>query len=274
MAVDINTLSELYFSTDEPVPYKLKCGVEILIYPVKVKDWAMFSNCIDVMRIEKNETNNIDIIKMSYLEFLISLMKNDSIILSKVLTIFKYSLRESLIATHIINNKNNLAVLNKDITNNDEFGNEYNPIKYLISSKDFDDIKKIILFQNIYDYDDRYISPDVKSLYNIYIKATNKNQEDPTLERKKVFVISKTGNSIKELNEMAYRTFNQLYITSIEIDLYYARKMIQASTKYDVKEEIIYPLFEKKKDKYECIFTSTSTLASKGISGTEQLEGL
>ena len=38
--VDIETLSEVYFASDEPVPYQLKCGVEILIYPIKVKDWA------------------------------------------------------------------------------------------------------------------------------------------------------------------------------------------------------------------------------------------
>lgn len=250
--VDIETLSELYFASDEPVPYNLKCGVEISIYPIKVKDWAMFNNSLGALTIEKNEINDIDIIKMSYLEFLVNLMKQDETYTQRLLSIVKYSLKEDFVSIELVNGKYVLAILN-----------ESQEIKYGITSKEFDDIKKIILFQNIYDYDDRYISPDVKELYAEYMKAVNSNQVDPTIERKKIFVISKTGNSIKELNEMSYRTFNQLYITCIEIDLYYARKMIQASPKYDVKEEPIYPLFDKKRDKYDCIFVSRDSIENK-----------
>lgn len=261
--VNIEQLTELYFSTDEPVPYNLKCGVEILIHPIKVKNWTLFSNCLGILTIEKNEINDIEVIKMSYLDFLINAMKQDETIASRLVHIFRLSIKEDKISIEQNKGKNVLAMLDED-----------NIIKGYITSKEFDEIKKIILFQNIYDYDDRYISPDVKELYNTYIKAMNKNQEDPTLERKKVFVMGKTGNSIKELNEMSYRMFNQLYTTNVEIDLYYARKMIQASQKYEVKEDIIYPLFEKKKDKYECIFTSTNTLAEKGIVGAEQLNNI
>ncbi len=261
--VNIEQLTELYFSTDEPVPYNLKCGVEILIHPIKVKNWSVFNSHLPILTTEKNETNDIQVIQMSYFDFLVNGMIQDETILQRLGILIKYSLHEDYISIEQNKGKNVLAVLNEDKT-----------IKYFITSKEFDDIKKIILFQNIYDYDDRYISPDVRELYNTYVKAMNKNQEDPTLERKKVFVMGKTGNSIKEINEMSYRMFYQLYITNVEIDLYYARKMIQASTKYEVKEEPIYPLFEKKKDKYECIFTSTNTLSEKGITGAEQLNNL
>ena len=44
--------------------------------------------------------------------------------------------------------------------------------------------------------------------------------------------------------------------------------------KYDVKEDIKHPLFEPKKDPYEELFTDTSTLASKGISGAENLTAM
>ena len=43
---------------------------------------------------------------------------------------------------------------------------------------------------------------------------------------------------------------------------------------YDVKEDIKHPLFEPKKDPYEELFTDTSTLASKGISGAENLTAM
>lgn len=251
--VDIEQLTELYFSTDEPVPYKLKCGVEILIHPVKVKDWAIFCSNLGILNIEKNETNDINIIKMSYLEFLANNIEQNSTILYNLCVIAKYSLHEDIISIEEDNGKKYLAILNEDTT-----------VKYFITSKEFDDIRKIILFQNIYDYDDRYISPDVRELYDEYIKAkSDPNQEDPTLERKKVFVMSKTKNSIKEINEMSYRMFYQLYLTNVEIDLYYARKMVQTSQKYDVKEDVVYPIFMKKKDKYDGFFLSGNSVENK-----------
>lgn len=262
--VNIEQLTELYFASDEPVPYKLKCGVEVNIRPIKVKNWSAFNKSLGVLTIEKNEINDIDIIRMSYLEFLINLMSQNKDYINCLINIFKYSIGEELLDTHIINGKTNLAILDSNIVNFDADGKEYNPIKFVINSKEFDDIKKIILFQNIYDYDDRYISPDVKDLYAQYIQAiSSNNQEDPTLERKKVFVMGKTGCSIKELNDMSYRMFSQIYTIKVEIDLYYAKKMIQASQKYDVKEEIIYPLFEKKKDKYDGLFLSRDSVESK-----------
>ena len=261
--IDMDILTEDYFSTDEPVPYELKCGLEILIYPVKVKDWGKFNSSLGVLTIDKNETNDIEVIRMSYLDFIIRLLCEDIKWFERLGNVIKYSLHEDLISVEENNGKNVLTILNDDAT-----------IKGFITSKEFDEIKRIILFQNIYDYDDRYVSPDVKELYMTYINATSKNQEDPTLERKKVFVMGKTGYNIKELNEMSYRIFYQLYNMHVEVDLYYARKIIQASQKYDVKEEVIYPLFEKKKDRYEVIFTSTNTLSEKGISGAERLNNL
>jgi hypothetical protein len=274
--ININALKDIYFASDEPVPYRLKYNnTEIKIRPIKVRNWAEFSSCLDCLTFDKAELNDIDIIKMSYLEFIFHMHINGSemINLYKLSTIIKYALGEELISVEDYNDKTCLAIL--DASTKKEINGEMRAnIKYYINQKEFEEIKKIILFQNIVDYDDRYVSPDVKELYNTYMKAMSKNQEDPTLERKKVFVMSKVGCSIKDINEMSYRIFDQLYLTNVEIDLYLARKIIQSSQKYDVKEDIIYPLFEKKKDKYECIFTSTDTLAQKGVTGAEQLSRL
>ena len=69
----------------------------------------------------------------------------------------------------------------------------------------------------------------------------------------------------KELNEKEERFLKRALIES---------KEIQGSYKYDVKEDIKHPLFEPKKDPYEELFTDTSTLASKGISGAENLTAM
>lgn len=250
--VNLKKLDDTYFSNDEPVPYKLKCGVEILIYPILVKDWSKFSDALGILTIRKNEINEAEIIKMKYLDFLLMLATEDTTILESLNTIIKYSLKEDYFLPHELNDKNNLAITDE----------EYN-IKALITGKEFDDIKSIILHQNIYDYDDRYISPDVRELYEQYLQATSSNQVDPSLERKKVFVIGKVGLSMKEINAMSYRIFNQIYIDSVNLDMYMARKIIQASTKYDVKEEPIYPLFEKTVDKYEKLFVQKDTVQRK-----------
>lgn len=144
-------------------------------------------------------------------------------------------------------------------------------IKWVISSKEFDDIIKIILSYNDINYDDRYINPDVKKLAEEYYSVKYRDINTPTLEKQKAFVSSKIGKSFKELNELPYREFNLIYEACKDSEMYIAQKIIQGSYKYDVKEDVVHPLFEKKKDMYSEIFTDTSTLSNKGISGAEQL---
>lgn len=251
--VDIKQLENKYFSNDESVPYKLKCGVEILIHPILVKNWNDVGNALNCLTIRKNEINDVNIIQMKYLDFILMLSTRDENIMNQIRIIVKYSLKEEYAMIHSDGKRNYLAITDKD-----------DIIKYVINGKEFDDLRTIILHQNISDYDDRYISPDVRELYDSYIKATSsKNQIDPSLERKKVFIIGKTGLSMGEINNMSYRIFNQIYIDNVNIDLYFARKIIQASQKYDVKEEPIYPLFEKQTDKYDKLFVQKDAIQNK-----------
>ena len=40
--VDIEQLEFLYFQNNKPVPYDLKCGVQLLIEPIRVENWAEY----------------------------------------------------------------------------------------------------------------------------------------------------------------------------------------------------------------------------------------
>ena len=53
--VDMEQLELIYFQNNKPVPYLLKCGVEILIYPIRVEDWSVFYSSLTVFTIEKEE---------------------------------------------------------------------------------------------------------------------------------------------------------------------------------------------------------------------------
>ena len=68
---------------------------------------------------------------------------------------------------------------------------------------------------------------------------------------------------MNEINKMSYRVFYQIYNELVETDLYYANKILQASEKYEFKKDVCYPLFEKKKDKYDSLFVSKSSVEGK-----------
>ena len=252
MAVDIKQLELLYFTNNKPVPYVLKCGVEIFIRPISVGNWGEFNDALTCITIRKEEIGSSDVLQMKYLDFLLSLCFNDDTFMKKLKTIVKYSLSEEYISVHLLSGKNNLAIVDNE-----------NTIKYLINAKEFDDIKNIILFQNICDYDDRYISPDVRKAIEDYEKIKNKNIHYPSLEKKKIFVMSMNGISEEKLNRMSYRSFSQIYNSLISRDIYFIQNIIKASPKYEIKEEVIHPEFRMETDRLGASFIEKDVLEKK-----------
>ena len=255
-----------YFQNDKPVPYKLKNGTIIFIYPIQVKDYPLYEYSKLIMDRNKNEINDIRIIQKTYLEFIVDILMNNEenkdLVKEQFYNFLNLTLHQNKFS--IILNKNNRYVI---FIQDDKK-------EYYINSKDFDNIRQIIFYQNDPDYDDSYVDPDVQELYEEYVKTKYKNVVVPSLEQKKVYVMSKTGYSLKEINEMSYRFFIQIYNISVQDDMYIADKIIQSSMKYDVKKEIHHPLFTKKVNKYAEIFVDPSTLQKKGISGAENLNKL
>ena len=86
-----------------------------------------------------------------------------------------------------------------------------------ISADDFDEIRRIILYQNILDYTDRYIDPD-------YYRLKNKDSKNVPLEHKIICVQSKTGMSIESIGKLTIRNFLQLFSIIVEESEYTALK--------------------------------------------------
>ena len=138
-------------------PYELKDGGLIYIKPILVKDYLRYSWAKEILSIEKNEINDIEIIQMSYLEFLIKkvfTMNKESE--DKLRWLIKLCMDEDYVA--FVDNK--IYICEQDTT-----------IKAIIRPKEFDDISKIIQSQNDPNYDDRYVSPEVKELMQDYYKT-------------------------------------------------------------------------------------------------------
>ena len=261
--VDLKDLELKYFYNGYDVPYQLKDGNILNIKPILVKDYPYYEMAKTILEIQKNEINDIEIIKMSYLEFIFHLIKNTPIYTNCLITLCELCFGYKKVAISSYNNKKVLCLCDEDEI-----------IKYIITSKDFEDISKIILNQNDANYDNRYINPEVRELMTEYYKVKSKNTKSPTLEEKKAFVTSKTGMSFNQLNEMTYRHFDMIYSANVDSEIYIAQKMVQCAYKYEVKEDVKHPLFEPKKDPYAEIFEDTTILSEKGISGAGQLNAL
>ena len=269
--VDIDRLELMYFQNDEQIPYRLKNavskdgsvsqdGYNLFIKPIKVKDWSVFNNCIDIIMHELQDYNSVEIIQMSYLEFLLNVLLEQ--VSDEEISENAFKLSTVLSMSLGIYEARKGAFRNKPcLTLHDENGLAV----ALITPKEFNELKKIILFQNIINYDDRYLSPEIKKEIAEYekIKYSNDSIVNPTLEKQKVFVISKTGISMKDINDMTYRTFTQVYNYNVNVDLYFAQKILQASQKYDMKEEAIHPLFKKEEDRLKSAFVSKSDFEGK-----------
>lgn len=250
--VDMEQLELIYFQNNKPVPYLLQCGVEILIYPIRLEDWSVFYSSLTVFTTEKVEYDDLDILKLPYIDFLKFLIKQNEVNEAMIYNVLSQSLKEKNIAISQSNGKSVIAILDEE-----------DLIKSIITSKEMEEIKKIILKQNIYNYDDRYISPDIKKEIDAYNKIRYKGVVQPNFEKEKVFVMSKSGISEDALNKMYYRTFSLMFRMMVDNDIYFANKMMESSPKYDVKEGSVHPLFAKEDDGISSAFTSSDKLKNK-----------
>ena len=239
MAIDINFCQEVYFTFDKCVPYKLKCGNIIEIKPISLSDSLLFITSYGVLDIDKNSTDDVEIISMSYLKFL-----------AKRVLPFSESSKQQFVNICILclgfdcpyfifDDKDRPYLCNM----NQETGEEI----FRITQKEFDDIKRIILYQNLLNYDDSYINPELKERMDEVDQLRNKGLEAPSLERRISIKTSHCGISKKDQLEMTFRSHTSLFQeVSSEIE-YMCTKPIAIK---NGKADEIQWIFKKKKDKF------------------------
>ena len=262
--VDIKFLTKKYFSKGKPCPYKLKSGIEILIYPILVEDYEDYEDSLSVIQMDKNNVGIPEVISMSQLEYLNYVFSDNTGLGEQQLQMFKQifslCLKEDYVAITQDKNGKYIVVVAENVVDN---GKEEFVLKYTISNKEYLDIVKIILYQNDLDYNDEYVNPDVMKEYNEYMQLKFKGLRQPTLEERKVFVLARYKCSIEEVNKMTKRLFDMLYSEYIGIEQYFVDVMYKTSEKFDIKENIQYPLFKPKEDRFKDLFMSTDTLNNK-----------
>ena len=259
VSIDINVLQEIYFAHDKSVPYQLRDGNTLNILPVYVQDFAVFYHSVGILKIDKNALNKVEYIQMKYLQFLFEVMfPQDKFYIQQFINIINLCLD-----------------LKKAMINADEHGKVYiydEEKQIKIDAKDFDEISRIIMYQNFYRYDDSYVNPDVQRAMREVDELKGKAYEEISLERKEAIVTAHTGISKKDLEEMTYRSFSMLFDEVCgEVEFTTTREIALFAGKGD---EIEHWIYKKKKNKMDGYFVTTEQYAkSMGRKPTDIVQG-
>lgn len=250
MAIDIVKLEKGYFFFDKPVPYKLSETTHIDITPISVYDSEVFLSSCDILQIDKNALNSVEIIQMSYLDFLFKVMlptNQSGLLLDKLCNILKLCL--GLDDWKIkVNEKKKLSILSVDE-------------QLEITGKQFDDIKRIILYQNLAHYDDEYIDPEAKQAMQELDRIKNVSINAPNLERRMAIITAHCGLSKSEQLHYSMRSLQLLFEECAgEVEFTTLRPIMLYAGK---AKELEHWIYKKKKDKFEDYFTSVEQYSDK-----------
>ena len=238
MKIDIDFYKKAYFYFDKPVDYQIKDKL-IKIYPVAVEDSEVFLSSMNILMVDKNSSPSVEIIQMSYLEFIYKFLFQDQTNIDRFVNILKYCL-------HI-----NSPYIGFDENNKPYLVDKENDI--LIGPKDFDNIKRLILYQNLIHYDDEYINPELKAAMSEVDELRNKGIDSPTIERRIAIITAHCGLSKQEQLKMTYRSHSLLFEEVYgEVEYTTLRPIALFGGNGDKIDNWIY---KKKKDKFDGYIT-------------------
>ena len=79
--LNIDLYRRAYFYFDKPVDYVINDKI-LYIHPVLVKDSEIFLSSVSVLDADKNSSDSVEIIQMSYLDFIYKVLFQDEINIS------------------------------------------------------------------------------------------------------------------------------------------------------------------------------------------------
>ena len=246
MAIDIAVLEKGYFYFDKPVPYKLSDTTHVDITPVSVYDSEVFLSSCDILQIDKNALNSVEIIQMSYLDFLLKVMlptDKSGLLLDKLSNIFRLCLGMKTWKLKV-KEKQKLSIVAPD----DSFE---------ITGKQFDDIKRIILYQNVPHYDDSYIDPDLKKMMDEVDRLKSQGISAPNLERRMAIITAHCGVNKQTLMQYTMRSLQLLFEECAgEVEFTTLRPIMLYAGK---AKELEHWIYKKKKDRLDGYVTSVES---------------
>lgn len=241
--LNLDLYRKAYFYFDLPVEYKIK-EKTLFIYPITVKDSEIFLSSMSVISIDKNASDSVEVIQMSYLAFVYKILFQDEINISKFVNILKYCLHAEEPRIGFDDNSRPYLQINDDFS---------------IGPKDFDNIRRIILYQNLIHYDDEYINPEIKKMMAEVDAVKGAGIDPPTIERRMAIITAHCGISKQEQMNMTYRSHSLLFEEVYgEVEFTTTRPILLYAGKGN---EIDHWIYKKKKDKYDGYMTDADSYA-------------
>lgn len=256
--VDLDVLSRLFFAFDEPVIYGVQNNATVTISPIPITKSEQFLSSVDVIRYDKNSSSSVEIIQMSYLDFLLRVLLRGE-------DADKYNIKLSIILQYCLGIKDwylTIGENNKAVLIDKETG-------ITITHKQFEDIRRIILYQNILHYNDEYVDPELKKAMDDVDRVKGRNIVPPSLERKMAIITAHCGLDKERQKTYTLRSHQALFEECVgEIDFLTVRPVSIYAGK-----EIAHYIYPKKKDKYDGYFTSVEKY-NKSMGGNGNIKSV
>lgn len=248
--IEINESNYIEQITDDiPIEYK---GLKI--YPVRMNNYFKFQTCSSILTINKNKIPDPKVISMSYLDFIFHLITNSDT--QELKDVYRYCFVALLSLTMPENEFESL------VDKNGKYYLKSNEIIY--DKKDFDNIKKIIIMQNMPDYDDTYIDPKVEEVLSEAQNFLNRNKKKMgTLEDQKICVMISTSLKWEDINNLTIRKFIKT-LQRVDYKLHYEiYKTASLSGMVEFKKEIDHWMTEIRNEKYADVIVDYGEIQDK-----------
>lgn len=191
-----------YLTYDEPIPYK---GLKIC--EATMKNYIDFHECAICLLLDKNSVPDLEVISMSYLEYLLTVGMEMTSFLAALDGLLKMTIK-------IENTDENGKLYLKDLEEI-KFSNDLKSLiigDVILSSDDFDVIKSIICEQNSIDLIDESISKEVRDEMEKakeYKMRQNKTKIC-SLEDQVIAVLVSTNLTLDQIFKLPIRKFSKI----------------------------------------------------------------
>ena len=237
LQLEISRLNKIEFlSEDDSIlleQYKKEYENQVLkIYPVMMQDYFDFYSAIGVLSIEKEKIPDEKVLSMSYLDFIFYLIQTDAngeIYASMLVKILKLCLRLELDGVRYLEKDGRFKIILNDIE---------------IGKKDFDILRKIICYQNMPDFDDTYIDPELEQALKEVEELKSKGSGSTSLEDQIVCVSISTPYKIDDIKKMSIRKFVKT-LKKVDVKLHYEIYKNGEMAGATFKEGIVHWMYDK-----------------------------
>ena len=128
-----------------------------------------------------------------------------------------------------------------------------------IDKTTFDELRTLVCYYNMPDYDDEYIDPELEAELQEAARLENPNATSPSLEKQESCLVASTSYKYSELKELSIRKLVLLLRTVDKKLHYFTYRQAEASGMVSFKSELPHWIYgSDKRDKFERLQTLDS----------------